>query len=151
VTKGQKKRLKLKELYGDQCFYCSCVLNFNPRRMQPNSATIEHLIAAYESPTFTKSNKLDNLRLACRRCNNKRAHNDTKTNFIILQRHAIIKLETRLSRWEFIEDSTKKRKMLKNLADLKRKLYEIETGQKSSDFTNPQGLYCAVNAGGACN
>ncbi|QKQ77901.1 HNH endonuclease [Nostoc sp. TCL240-02] len=55
------RRKLLIERYGYQCFWCGCDL-------APETLTIDHLIPLSKGG----SNKLNNLRTACKGCNNKR-------------------------------------------------------------------------------
>lgn len=94
---GKTKRNKLRELYGDDCYYCKCTMNFQNTKTD-SSATIEHLISAFESDTGKRVNRLEHLRLACRKCNGERnlkVHRDIGLEGVY--RHTLDKIKKKIT------------------------------------------------------
>ncbi len=67
-VKRQQIRKQLRERDGDNCCWCGIKLIFNCKLQNRFNTTIEHLVRRCEGG----SNKLENLKLACRKCNNSR-------------------------------------------------------------------------------
>lgn len=67
-TKGwsEKKVEALVKIHGAHCHWCGCALSL--KSSGPRSATVEHLIPRSKKGT----NDLENLRISCKSCNNKR-------------------------------------------------------------------------------
>jgi 5-methylcytosine-specific restriction endonuclease McrA len=66
----RRKLFVLLERDGYECCWCGKVCNLNTRPCNDSHPTVEHVIRRADGGT----NKFDNLRVACRRCNNGR-HN----------------------------------------------------------------------------
>lgn len=58
----------LRAMYGDNCHWCGELMRFNASPNHDRFPTIEHLVPRSEGG----SNQMENLRLACKRCNNGR-------------------------------------------------------------------------------
>lgn len=73
MIRHSKLRLRLREKLGDLCYYCACQLDFTKQKSKqaPNSATVEHLISAYQSENYKKNPH--KVVLACYQCNHGRA------------------------------------------------------------------------------
>lgn len=81
-SRRRKWRKRLREKYGDNCYYCQRLMTFergNLLRTPSNFATIEHLIPAYATPDSQKVDQFEWCRLACYQCNNKRAGEEYKS------------------------------------------------------------------------
>ncbi len=66
-------RATLRALYGDNCYLCGNVMLFNPRdNTSGQYATMEHIIPRAKGGQKT----WDNIKLACRDCNNDKRHMD---------------------------------------------------------------------------
>ena len=131
-TWGQKRRQKLRAIYGDQCYHCKTVLRFDSHKFK-NSATIEHLVPAYATPNWKKSDKLEGLRLACRKCNNERAKIE-RVEFIVFAKRQIEMLEYKLNNPANPLTPKAEEQLVKNLRALKAKYGDKITSSQQSNM-----------------
>ena len=94
-------------IHGARCHWCG-VETEGYKRKNPRSATKEHLISAYESPTGRRVAGMENCVVACAKCNSERNTNFEKNpenkEFII--KFNYLKLKSHLKKIRF--DSPKR-------------------------------------------
>lgn len=72
LSLGPMSRMEMRSVlrakFGDSCCWCGELMDFTCMPNEDRFATIEHMVRLADGG----SNKIENLRLACRSCNNRR-------------------------------------------------------------------------------
>lgn len=122
----------LRKHLGDKCHYCQTIMTFPVKRKNnPTSATIEHLICAYESPTLKRIGGYGNCVLAWRKCNNERDHKFHRENKETVIRGSYLLLKMNYQKRQFDEtlSQTRKDRMLRQIKDMEIKYPHLTSSE----------------------